>query len=137
MKEKLIGTWHLKSWIAFDPKGNQIYPLGEQAKGYIMYTEDGFMSATIMNPDRVSNISTGLSLGTIGSGEGSYLSYAGSYEVKDNIAYHHVEVSCIPEMIGSNQERSFSIADNTLTINSQTPLQNGTKIKHTLIWTKK
>ena len=137
MNDKLLGTWSLKSWIASDDKGNKIYPLSENAKGFIMYTGDGYMSATIMNPDMMQNLSSGMSLKTIGSGGGSYLSYAGSYSIEGDVATHHVEIACIPEMIGTKQLRYFKVEGDTLTINSETPLPNGSKASHTLIWVKK
>ena len=39
-----------------DKDGNVIYPLGEDAKGFIMYNPDGYMSAQIMALDACLSI---------------------------------------------------------------------------------
>ena len=49
--EQVIGTWSLVSYQSTDKDGNVIYPLGEDAKGFIMYNPDGYMSAQIMASD--------------------------------------------------------------------------------------
>src|SRR5215210_4704599 len=48
----LIGTWRLISWENRDADGEISYPLGEDAVGYIMYNEDGYMFVAIMRPER-------------------------------------------------------------------------------------
>lgn len=136
MSNQLIGAWHLKSWTASDEKGSKLYPLGLRAQGIIIYSGDGHMSATIMNPDQLNNISEGISIRSMLSGKGVYLSYAGTYSVHGNKALHEVEISSVPEWIGTAQERFFQIEGKTLTINSETPLPDGSIIKHLLIWSK-
>ena len=134
MKDNLIGAWRLKSWTAYDDKNNKLYPLGINAQGIIIYTDDGSMSATIMNPDQMDHLRDGISMDSIMMGKGAYFSYAGSYCVMDGKALHMVEVSLIPEFIGTGQERFFEIEGNTLTIHSETPLSDGSIVKHILIW---
>lgn len=136
MNNQFIGAWHLKSWTACEVKGNKFYPLGINVKGIIIYTNDGHMSATIMNPDRLNSISEGISFEAMLKGKGAYLSYAGKYSVHGNKALHEVEISSIPEWIGTKQERFFEIKGNTLTINSEAQLPDGSIIKHLLIWEK-
>ena len=46
--EQVIGTWKLVSYETQDADGNIVYPLGKDAKGFIMYNPDGYMSAQIM-----------------------------------------------------------------------------------------
>jgi hypothetical protein len=50
----LIGTWRLISWENRDLDGEIVYPLGEDAVGYIMYNEDGYMFVAIMRADRAT-----------------------------------------------------------------------------------
>jgi hypothetical protein len=48
----LIGTWRLISWENRSVDGQKIsYPLGEDAAGYIMYNEDGYMFVAISRPN--------------------------------------------------------------------------------------
>jgi hypothetical protein len=48
----LIGTWRLISWENRGADGQISYPLGKDAMGYIMYTQDGYMFVAIMSPYR-------------------------------------------------------------------------------------
>jgi hypothetical protein len=50
----LIGTWRLLSWENRSVEDGQLsYPLGEDATGYIIYNEDGYMFVAIMAPHRL------------------------------------------------------------------------------------
>jgi hypothetical protein len=49
----LIGTWRLVSWENRRVDGGEVsYPLGEDATGYIIYNEDGYMFVAIMASHR-------------------------------------------------------------------------------------
>jgi hypothetical protein len=49
----LIGTWRFVSRKNRSlPDGEVSHPLGKDAVGYIMYGQDGYMSVSIMRPDR-------------------------------------------------------------------------------------
>lgn len=135
MKEKLIGAWKLKSYTAIDDKGCTIYPFGHNAKGFIIYSAEGYMSATLFNPDLIDSASAGISRKDISSGNCLCMSYAGPYNVVSNKVLHNIETSNIPEMIATAQERLFSIKENALTIKAETVLE-GVKYSHTLIWVK-
>ncbi len=39
----LVGTWRLASWENRSTDGQVTYPFGQNAAGYITYTEDGYM----------------------------------------------------------------------------------------------
>jgi hypothetical protein len=48
----LIGTWRLLSWENRTLDGEVSHPLGEDASGYIAYTEDGYLFVAIMGAAR-------------------------------------------------------------------------------------
>ena len=48
----LVGTWRLISWKNRSVEGRVSYPLGEDAAGYIMYKEDGFVFVAIARSNR-------------------------------------------------------------------------------------
>jgi lipocalin-like protein len=53
MRERLIGAWTLVSYVLLASDGSEpIHPLGTEARGFIMYTPDGYMSAQIMRTGR-------------------------------------------------------------------------------------
>src|ERR687885_434229 len=52
--DPLIGTWRLISWENRSVEDGQVsYPLGKDATGYIMYSEDGYVFVAIMGPNRL------------------------------------------------------------------------------------
>ena len=47
-KEELHGTWQLESWtIGYSDRDDFSYPFGEDPTGLLLYTADGWMSASI------------------------------------------------------------------------------------------
>jgi hypothetical protein len=80
----LIGTWRLLSWQNRSLEDGQLsYPLGEDATGYIIYNEDGYMFVAIMAPQRLRFAHDDLLSATKEEealAEETYLSYCGRYE---------------------------------------------------------
>ncbi|MBV8166087.1 MAG: lipocalin-like domain-containing protein [Alphaproteobacteria bacterium] len=53
LREKLIGAWMLESYAEYPvDRSAPFYPLGEDAKGLILYTADGYMSAQVLRVGR-------------------------------------------------------------------------------------
>ena len=50
--ENLVGTWKLVAWYNQTENGQKLYPLGEDASGYISYTNDGFVFVQMMAANR-------------------------------------------------------------------------------------
>ncbi|MDP8972029.1 MAG: lipocalin-like domain-containing protein [Actinomycetota bacterium] len=106
----LVGTWRLVSWENRDIVDGRVdYPLGEDAVGYIMYGQDGFMSVAIARPDRPTFSAGDLLGGSAGERERAaetYVSYCGTYEFRGtrwSIAWNS---ACFPT--GSASSRSVS-----------------------------
>lgn len=111
----LIGTWQLVSWEAKGKDGEMHYPFGKNPKGYITYTEQGYMSVTIMKSNR-QNLEiltqelmeakkiclTPWKLITAWryikaifkylQAAANYVSYSGQYEIQGNTVIHHVKL---------------------------------------------
>ena len=52
-KEDLYGAWKLEAWtIGYSDRDDFSYPYGENPQGLLMYTNDGWMSASICRSDR-------------------------------------------------------------------------------------
>ncbi|MFP3948074.1 MAG: lipocalin-like domain-containing protein, partial [Longimicrobiales bacterium] len=54
-----LGAWELKDWRVAEPSGEVTYPYGEDARGQIVYTDEGRMSAHLMRPPDESEASDG------------------------------------------------------------------------------
>lgn len=65
MRDQVVGTWSLVSYETQDADGHVIYPLGKDAKGFIMYNPDGYMSAQLMASGRPAYQSGDLHSGTL------------------------------------------------------------------------
>ena len=125
----LIGTWRLLSWENRSVEDGQVsYPLGEDATGYIMYNEDGYMFVAIMAPHRLRLTSDDLLSATKeeeAQAEETYLSYCGRYDFLGDTVVHHVELSLFPTWIGADQERLVDLRGERLTLSTRSLLLRG------------
>jgi hypothetical protein len=133
----LIGTWRLISWENRGFDGRISYPLGKDAAGYIMYSEDGYMFVAIMRPDRVKFAAGDLlsaSTEERAHAAATYVSYCGRYEFQGDSVIHHVELSLFPNWAGLDQERLVEVTGNRLTLSTGPILLEGIQQAAHLIW---
>lgn len=115
--DSFIGTWRLVSFEFRTRDGQVSYPFGEDAVGYVMYSQDGYVSFTIMSANRpkfASGDITGGSIEEKAAAVDTYFSYCARYEVRGDRVIHHLEVSLFPNWIGGDQERIFEFKGNRL-----------------------
>jgi hypothetical protein len=113
------------------------YPLGEDATGYIMYNEDGYMFVAIMAPNRLRFAHDDLLSATKeekAQAEETYVSYCGQYEFLGDTVVHHVELSLFPNWVGVDQERLVELMGNGLTMSTRPILLRGKQQTAHLIW---
>jgi Lipocalin-like domain len=134
----LIGTWRLISWENRSVEDGQIsYPLGEDATGYIMYNQDGYMFVAIMSPYRLKFAGGDLLSGTPeeeAQAEETFLSYCGRYELREDRVIHQIELSSFPNWVGVDQERLMELRENRLTLSTYPILMQGKQQRAQLIW---
>lgn len=79
----LIGTWRLVSWE--NRTHRQVtYPFGQDAIGYITYSEDGYMFVAIMTANRpqfTSGDPLGGSIAEKAAAAETHVSYCGTYKI--------------------------------------------------------
>tara|TARA_B100000700_G_C14360474_1_gene541281 strand:+ start:99 stop:536 length:438 start_codon:yes stop_codon:yes gene_type:complete len=113
----LIGSWCLISWRTVYDGGRIIFPMGEDAKGYLVYSNDGFMSASLFLSKRPHFIS-GEMLTADDSDKikawNSYFSYSGKFKIEGDQVHHYVLSSMYPNWVGDTQTRVVSIVDKEL-----------------------
>jgi hypothetical protein len=127
LRAKLIGAWTLQSYESSSVDGSDVtYPLGVDARGIIMYTPDGYMSAQLMRADRAPfdrddpHHPRDSELAAAGGG---YLSYAGPFTViNGGLVAHHVEVSLLPGWIGGIQYRTARLEQSLLELGPPEPM---------------
>jgi hypothetical protein len=135
LRSAVLGAWELVSYTIEDnPGGDTTYPLGPNPVGLILYTEDGYMSAQLMRPDRVE---TNPSIGTVESPFATgYLAYSGPFHVDEatGALYHQVTVSLFPKWLGSTQLRCSHLDGDVLILSGTGTSANGVASTHTLHW---
>jgi Lipocalin-like domain len=136
----LIGAWTLQSYESSSVDGSDVtYPLGADARGIIMYTPDGYMSAQLMRADRTPLDRNDPQLAhdnELAAAAGGYLSYAGPFTVVDEgLIAHHVEVSLLPNWIGGIQYRKACLVNSCLELRPAEPiLIHGEPRNAKLVW---
>lgn len=133
----LIGTWRLISWENRSLDGRVSYPFGQDAVGYIMYNQDGYMFVAIMCPNRAHFASGDLlresTQDKVEAAE-TYLSYCGRYEFQGGKVVHHVELSLFPNWIDVDQERLVELTGDRLTLSTRPMLLEGMQQTAYLVW---
>jgi hypothetical protein len=139
-REQFLGTWKLLSWKIRRANGALTdSPLGPKAVGRIMYDAGGHISVALMRPDRPSFVSDHLSEATpeeVKNGFEGYIGYCGSYEVdeKERVVIHRLELSWLPNWVGTEQKRHFEFAGDRLTLRTPPQAVWGEAEVHSLVW---
>lgn len=136
-KDAFVGTWKLVEVKSVDKEQKVSYPYGENPVGYTIYTQEGYMSSSIIMSNRLSlglPIQEIFRMGYGGKPKitnlfnylkatvryiqagNKYASYFCKYEIRDNKLIYHIEVSLVPDFIGTDIEMAFEISEDTLVI---------------------
>ena len=134
----LIGTWKLILAEGRYEDGSVIYPWGQNASGFLIYTQEGYMSAVIMRSDRPHFLVSDMLGGSVeeqAQAARSYLSYCGPYEIQGDKVIHHVEASLFPNWVGEDHVRIVDKLTHDLLVLCTQPQLAGGKIgTGYLIW---
>ena len=64
----------------------------------------------------------------------TYISYCGTYEIRQDTVIHHIELSFFPNWIGMDQKRMLSIDGDRLSLCTPPLLVDGVEQTQHLIW---
>lgn len=139
-KEELNGTWQLESWtIGYSDRDDFTYPYGEEPQGLLLYTTDGWMSASINRKEREplpQDVSfRKLPDETRAEAFSSYFHYAGRYRVVEGDVIHYVTQSLNPNFPGSEQLRHAELDGQTLVLSGKDQVGETARF-HSLVWHK-
>jgi len=133
--QKFIGTWKLISVETRDENGD-LFRRGCRT-GYLLYSEEGYVSVAFMKEGRPIFASGDIRGGTveekIAAVEG-YVSYSGRFEVDGDKVVHRIEVSLFPNWVGVSQERMYEFEGDRLTLSTPLMLLGGRQLSTHVIW---
>lgn len=117
-RPSLVGTWRVVRFCDRDSAGAMVDPLGPSPTGYFIYTATGQLSIQAMRTPPA-----GLFAGEPGTLRSLkelrpyYFGYFGTYTIlSDSTVVHHVQGGTLPDYIGTDQFRNYSIHGDTLSI---------------------
>ena len=132
----LFGAWRLKRWEIVRADGSLTEPFGRDAEGLILYTADGWMSATIMAAGRAPLSHPNPRLAPPGERAAAfdtYFSYGGRWRVVDGSVHHEVLVALNPTMTGTVQVRGARLTARTLHLSAVERDGSSTR-EHRIAW---
>ncbi|HEV2356026.1 MAG TPA: lipocalin-like domain-containing protein [bacterium] len=136
---QLLGAWKLVRWTAEAEDAEATLPFGADAIGYLLYTEDGYMSVAMMKAVRRPYASGDLMDGTteeLAEAAATYHTYCGRYEVRGDTVVHHVEVALFPNRVGTEQTRTITLAGDSLTWMTPPFVRKGKRWRARVLWTR-
>lgn len=114
----LLGAWRLERWsLEYEDGRPSEFPLGPDARGMLLYTPGGQVSATLMSTGQPS----------------ASLAYAGRYDVRGGAVYHSIEISTDPTLVGITTLRHIAREGDVLTL-SGPDFRAGTGRSQKIVW---
>ncbi len=107
------------------------YPFGKEALGYLVFSPEGYLTATIMADGRKNLTSRDplrASQEEKASAAESYISYCGPCEVEKDKWRTKVELGIVPNWVGGYEERYYKIDGKTLSVRSTPTLLGGKEV---------
>lgn len=124
VRARIVGTWELVSTEERLTDGSKrpYLDVGPSGKGYLMYTPDGHMCATGMNPDRPAwlDVNNPTEAEKLRAMDG-FFGYCGRYEIDaiHHVIYHDPEIALDPNAVGTKQPRPYRLNADTLTFSDK------------------
>ena len=117
----IAGSYRVESVERYD-QGSVRRPFGERPEGMLLYGTDGAMAAVVgaggrphLEMDLLAD-SGGASEADLAAAFRSAYGFAGTYEVEGDVVRHRIDVSTMPNWVGTEQVRPFELSDETLTL---------------------
>ncbi len=109
-RKSFIGAWRLVHSVEYGPDGTPHHPFGQDAVGYIMYSESGVMAVQIARRDRAND--------TQRPPVSNYLAYFGRFEVdtENSLVRHFLEGQVHPGNHPDTLERKYKFYDDKLSL---------------------
>ena len=122
----LVGAWSLLECAEILQDGSKRLPLGEGARGQVVYIADGRISAQLVRADRApfaSDDFRGAPADVAAEAFQQYFGYFGSYKLDASArtVTHFIEGAWFPNLENKAQVRTFRFEGNRLVLEAATP----------------
>lgn len=138
--EALLGSWVLVDFtVSVDDGRPPLQPLGADARGLVVYSPDGWMSAVLSRGDREA-VSDSLEeaaradAATKAAAFDTYLSYAGRWHLEGDVVHHTLALALVPGMVGRTLRRRVQLDGDRMTLAYPRPTRSGAVATYTLTW---
>jgi len=134
IKDDMLGTWALDEWYIEDESGARTHPMGRDAQGVIVYTDDGYMSAIVRAKDRFLPADRPTDEDRV-EAFATYVNYAGTWNVDDdNNVIHMVEHALDPNIQGLTLARAVDHEGARMVFSGTAPGGTG---NHVIVWKRR
>ncbi|MFC2028271.1 lipocalin-like domain-containing protein [Chloroflexota bacterium] len=137
MQDSIVGTWRIVSTEVRSEDGHVSYPDGHNSRGYLIYSDDGYFSITIMKSDRSRYASDDFRGGTteeLAKAAETYVAYCGRYSLSESSVTHHIDASLFPNWVGADQQRFIEFDGDKLLLSTPPFLIYDKQQRAYLIW---
>jgi hypothetical protein len=134
--KRLVGAWQLVRWSIAYEDGHETEPLGPHAEGLLVYTPDGWMTATIMQQGR-PRLSRGNPRAATpeerAAAFDTFFAYCSRWRLVDDTVEHRVTISHNPALVGTVQVRRVELQETQLTLSAEESVAGEVRV-HRLQW---
>jgi hypothetical protein len=113
LKDQLVGTWTVVSWVQVRPDGSKFERFGTNPKGVNVFDANGRFFVMFAHPDLPKIASNNPSTPTpeeLKGLVGRSIAYYGTYTVNEaeKVITFGIEASSFPNQVGANQKRTIT-----------------------------
>jgi hypothetical protein len=134
-----VGAWALQSFTEMLSDGSSVEPMGRSPQGFLLYTEEGIVSAQLTGRTSGSAELSSREAGAIGGvpqNESPYIEYCGTFSVNLNLQeiVHVPLVAYDRSLVGKALRRKFHFNADRLTLTISTPEAIEGTTESRLVW---
>jgi hypothetical protein len=131
MTPALCGTWRLVGEELYDEQMRLTPYQRPPSRGYLTYTPEGLIFWIRSDQERAPFATPDFraaSLEEKAAAAESFRAYVGRYELRGDQIVHHVELSLLPNWVGTQQTRTFLLTGDVLQLTSTPFMENKQKV---------
>ena len=136
--KSFVGTWQLESFTETLRDGRIVEPMGKKPQGFLLYTQDGIVSAQLSGDSGGADDDSSEELGRTGETRRTapYIGYCGKFTVNSDRqeVVHSPAVAHDDKLIGLALHRHFRIDSDRLTLRTLAGEAGTDIVEARLVW---